>query len=110
MKIYQEKDMIKGWFVGNFDPVAFKSSDCEVCLKRYKTGDYESFHIHKIATEITAIVEGRAQMGTNELKKGSIVVLNPGEGTDFKALCDTLTIVVKTPSVPGDKYDKTDNI
>jgi quercetin dioxygenase-like cupin family protein len=105
MKIFQESDMIKGWFVGDFDPVVFKSSQCEVGVKRYKTGDYEPAHVHKIATEITMVIEGRAQMGPTELTKGSIVMLEPGEGTDFRALEDTLTVTVKVPSVPGDKYD-----
>ena len=35
---------------------------------------------------------------------GDIVVLKPGEATDFEALTDTTTTVVKLPSAKGDKY------
>jgi hypothetical protein len=35
---------------------------------------------------------------------GDIVVVKPGEATDFEALTDTTTTVVKLPSAKGDKY------
>jgi hypothetical protein len=35
---------------------------------------------------------------------GDIVMLEPGEPTDFEALTDVTTVVVKMPSVIGDKY------
>ena len=38
---------------------------------------------------------------------GDIIVLEPGEATDFRALEKTTTVVVKMPSVLGDKYPVT---
>jgi hypothetical protein len=38
------------------------------------------------------------------VESGTIVHLQPGESTDFEALEATLTVVVKRPSVKGDKY------
>jgi hypothetical protein len=35
---------------------------------------------------------------------GYIITLSPGEITDFEAITDTTTIVVKTPRILGDKY------
>jgi len=105
MKVFHEQDMVKGWFVGNFNPAAFKLDACEVGLKRYKAGDCESAHVHKVATEITFIVEGKVQMNGQTFNKGSIIVLDPGEGTDFKVLEDSITLIVKSPSILGDKYD-----
>ena len=35
---------------------------------------------------------------------GDIIMIEPGEATDFEALSDVTTVVVKTPSVAGDKY------
>ena len=105
MKLHEESDMVKGWFVGNFIPSAYTSKNFEVCLKRYKAGDHESKHVHRIATEITFIVEGLASMNSARLKKGSIIVIEPGEATDFLAVKDTITVVVKSPSIIGDKYD-----
>jgi len=104
MNAYKEKDMSRGWFVGDFLPTAFCSKDCEVALKRYKAGDVELFHYHKVATELTLIVQGMVEMNGKVYEEGDIVVVDPKEGTDFKALTDTVNVVVKVPSVKGDKY------
>lgn len=96
--------MTGGWFVGNFTPTSFSTGDSEVCFKRYKAGDYEKKHIHKIATEITAIVHGKVLMNGIEYREGDIVVMEPREATDFKALTEASNIVVKVPCVKGDKY------
>lgn len=105
MNVFHEKDMIKGWFIGNFSPAILKMDACEIGLKRYKAGDYEHAHVHKIATEITFVVEGKVKMQDVVFEKGSIIVLEPGEGSDFHVLEDAITVVVKTPSIIGDKYD-----
>jgi len=97
-------DMVKGWFVGNFEPRVCATNDVEVAVKRYIAGDHEEAHAHKIATEITVIITGEARMGEIHCKAGDIVVVYPGEATDFEAISDTTTTVVKLPSVRGDKY------
>lgn len=96
--------MTKGWFVGDFTPVALNSQACEVAIKHYAAGDHEGAHMHKIATEITAIVSGRVRMLGSEWGPGDILTIEPGEATDFLALTDVVTVVVKTPSAPDDKY------
>lgn len=97
--------MTKGWFVGDFLPVAHASTACEVAIKHYRAGDYEPSHHHRIATEVTAIVSGRARMAGQEWGAGDIITIAPGASTDFEALSDVVTVVVKTPSAKGDKYD-----
>ena len=98
------KDMIGGWFIGDFDPSVWKTSAFEVAVKEYKTGDKEPKHYHKIAIEFTVIVRGRVLMNGIEYGKGDIVRIDPGKATDFEALEDTITVVVKRPSVAEDKY------
>ncbi len=39
-----------------------------------------------------------------EYGQDSIIEIQPGESTDFEALTDTITFVVKIPAVSGDKY------
>lgn len=104
MKTAHLDEMIKGWFVGSFSPTALQSDACEVAVKRYKAGDYEASHFHKVATEVTLIVEGKVRMAGKEWGAGDIVVLEPGDVTDFEALTDAVNVVVKTPCVPNDKY------
>lgn len=104
MEVFSLQDMIRGWFVGNFDPSAIKTDLVEVGVKHYKKDDYEDKHYHKIATEITVIIEGKVQMGNKIYTKNDIIVIYPKESTDFRALEDTITVVVKIPGANEDKY------
>jgi len=97
-------DMTGGWFIGSFMPAVLTTENFEVGIKKYKKGDYEESHLHKIAVEITAIVSGKVRMKGIEYKEGDIITINPGESTDFLALTDVTNVVIKTPSILGDKY------
>ena len=96
--------MIKGWFVGDFDPTVVATKEVEVAVKYYQAGDYEALHHHKIATEITVIVQGSVKMNGVEYHAGDIVTMEPGESTDFLALTTAINVVVKLPSAKNDKY------
>lgn len=96
--------MIRGWFVGGFEPTLYKTTDVEVAIQHFKAGDKEASHCHKIATEITVIISGRARMKRNEVTAGDIIRIPPGEYIDFEALEDTVTAVVKLPGALNDKY------
>ena len=97
MDVYRLDDMVKGWFVGDFEPTALRTAACEVSVKHYKGGEKEAAHVHKVATELTMIVSGQVKMNGRVFAAGDIV-------TDFEALTDTTTTVVKLPSAKGDKY------
>ena len=43
------KDMVGGWFIGNFNPSVWNTESFEVAVKEYKAGDKEQKHLHKIA-------------------------------------------------------------
>jgi len=104
MKISHLEQMKGGWFIGNFEPTCLRTDVFEVACKEYKAGCHESRHIHRIARELTVIASGRVIMNGQTFDKGDIIELEPGESSDFQVLEDTLTIVVKLPSVVGDKY------
>ena len=104
MKVFQLEDMVKGWFVGNFNPTVLSTNDVEVAVKKYKVGDYESSHYHKVATEITVITDGQVKMNGVIYGSGSIIVIEPNQATDFLALTDVTTTVVKYPGANDDKY------
>lgn len=104
MKKGNLEEMVKGWFVGNFQPTAFKTNACEVAIKSYSAGESEGEHFHKIATEITVIQSGRVRMCGQEYGEGDVVVIEPGTATAFEALEDTTTVVVKVPGANDDKY------
>lgn len=104
MKVFHLRDMVKGWFVGNFKPTALLTKDVEVAVKKYKAGEYESAHYHKIATEITVIADGEVVMNGITYTSGDIIVIDPNQVTDFLAVTDVTTTVVKYPGANDDKY------
>lgn len=105
MKIFSIEDMIGGWFVGNFEPSAHKTSDFEVCYKVHPKGEQWPAHYHKIATEINYIIRGTMTINGTMLTRGDVFVLEPYEVAVPEFLEDCELIVVKTASVVGDKYE-----
>jgi mannose-6-phosphate isomerase-like protein (cupin superfamily) len=104
LKVHQLSDMKGGWFVGHFSPTVISTSEFEVGVKIYPAGAKETAHHHKVAEEVTVIASGRVIMCGQEFGAGSIIHLAPGDSTSFEALEPTVTVVVKRPSVPNDKY------
>jgi hypothetical protein len=105
IEVSQLDDMFKGWFIGNFEPTLLATNDVEVGIKKYKAGDYEGNHYHKIATEFTVIVTGTVKMGGTIYSDGDILKIKPGVATDFEAITDVTTVVVKIPGANNDKYE-----
>ena len=104
MQLYNLSDFKGGWFVGNFIPTLFPIEEAEVSIKRYKAGDYDAKHMHKVSDEITVIVMGRVSMNGELYKEDDVILIERGEATDFIALTDAVTCVVKLPSTKDDKY------
>ena len=104
MKNHRLEEFKKGWFIGDFSPSILDLKSSELAIKRYKAGDYEPLHHHKIATEVTVIIEGCVEMNGKIFVKNDIIIIYPNESTDFKCLNDTVTCVFKNHSVANDKY------
>jgi quercetin dioxygenase-like cupin family protein len=104
MRVEKLSNMTRGWFVGDFSPTLVPTQAAEVAVKEYKAGDYEAWHFHKIATEITVILSGTVEMNGTQYTAGDMIVIEPNEGTDFRALTDAMNVVVKLPGAPNDKY------
>lgn len=104
MTLRRLSDMTGGWIAGDFEPTCLRTRAVEVAWKHYPAGAAEAAHVHRVAREITLIASGRAVMNGRVFVAGDIVILEPGEAADFAALEPTTTVVVKSPSVPGDKY------
>ena len=106
MKIYNLSEFTKGWIVGNFSPAVLVSENFEVAVKKYKSGDYEALHFHKKALEITVICSGKVKMNNQLFSEGDIIVIEQNEATDFYVIEDSITTVIKMPSITNDKYLK----
>lgn len=96
--------MFRGWFVGDFEPTSFRTKDFEVGTTLHPKGSAWDVHYHKLGTEVNWIIEGKMKMHDKILSTGDIFVLSPYEIANPVFLEDTRVLVIKTPSVPGDKY------
>ena len=95
---------IRGWLVGKFSPSILDRDNIEVGVKKYKAGDFEKSHYHKLSTEITIIVLGEVEMNNIKYIENDIIFIEPGESTDFKCITDVITLVLRDKSVINDKY------
>lgn len=105
MEKFRLESMIKGWFIGNFEPSLCKTNEVEVGIKKYTAGEYENSHYHKIATEFTVVISGTVEMNGVQYFENEVIKINPGVKTDFKAITDVITVVVKLPGANNDKYE-----
>jgi len=103
MKLSNLNEMFRGWFIGKFEPSLY-DGDFEVGIKKYKSGDKEEKHYHKLAKEFTVIVSGKVKMNGVEYKEDDIIQIDEFDETDFECIEDSITVVVKTKSIKGDKY------
>jgi quercetin dioxygenase-like cupin family protein len=104
VRVDRLEDMKRGWFVGDFEPTLYPTDAVEVAVKHYSAGDAEARHVHRVATELTAVVSGSVRMDGRELGPGDLVTLEPGEPSDFQALTDAVVVAVKLPGAPDDKH------
>jgi len=104
MDIIKMETMMGGWFIGNFEPSAYKTDQFEVCYKHHLKGEKWDVHYHKEGTEINYLVNGKMIIQNKELNTGDIFILKPYEIADPIFVEDCTVLIVKTPSVSGDKY------
>ena len=103
MKSYKLEDMVRGWFIGDFDAV-LRTDQFEVAYQTYKKGEQHEIHYHKIAAEYNLVAQGTVIMNGQEFNKGDIFVMEPYEVAEIEFITDAELVVVKTPSVTSDKY------
>jgi len=96
--------MIRGWFIGDFEPTAFKTKNFEVAYHTYKKGQKWDAHYHKLTTEINYLIRGKMKIGESIFKKGDIFIIHPNEISDPEYLTNCELIIVRDGSFLGDKY------
>ena len=105
MQKHRIEDFKGGWFVGNFTPTSYSTDQFEVCFKKHEKGEAWPTHYHKKSHEINLLVKGKMQIQDQILVEGDIFIFSPYEIADPVFLEDCEVLIVKTPSVPGDKYE-----
>jgi hypothetical protein len=104
MELYDLSKFNGGWFIGKFDPSICGTDYFEAALKTYKAGDVDKAHYHNIAVEYTLVVTGEVDMNGVKYFENDIIVVHPKEVVKFSSITDSKLMVIKMPSVKGDKY------
>jgi len=104
----------KGWFFGRFMEEELLRSDLvEVAYQDIsdKNPDHNDWHYHKKSLEINIVISGQATFKINGEKvkvgEGEFYVVYPYTTIEeFSTSPNTKIIVVRAPSVAGDKFTK----
>ena len=104
MEIHKIENFVKGWFIGNFDPVVHKTDQVEVAYQTHEAGEHHDIHYHKKSREYNYLIRGKMVINEQELNAGDIFILEPYEVSEPTFLTDVELIVVRVPSIKGDKY------
>ena len=91
--------MVQGWFVGDFDPAAYKTPLCEVAYKKHKKGEFWPKHYQKQAVEINYLIRGVLEINGQRFVDGDIFTIHPKEIAEPTFVSDCELIVVKLPSL-----------
>lgn len=95
----------RGWFIGNFEPSLLKTDQFEVSILKHAKGEQWAKHYHAIATEYNVLLKGSMKINGELMIEGDVFVIEPGEAAEPEFLEDCTLVCVKTPSLPGDKYE-----
>jgi mannose-6-phosphate isomerase-like protein (cupin superfamily) len=105
MIIDKLENMFRGWFVGNFEPSIYKTDKFEVAILFHPKGEKWPKHYHKEAVEINVLLSGRMIINGESLIPGNIFLIQKNEVVEPEFLEDCTIVCVKSPSIPGDKYE-----
>lgn len=98
-------DFFRGWLVGDFEPSLIRTKDIEVGVLNHKKDEEWPRHIHKEAVEYNYLIKGRMTLNEVEINEGDIFIIEKNEPAKPIFLEDCTVLVIKTPSVIGDKYE-----
>jgi hypothetical protein len=97
MKMDRIERMVRGWFVGGFEPTAHHTMEFEVGYRVHPAGSKE-LHYHTRVKEINLMITGRMTLQGREIVPGDIFVIEPWEITKAEFLEDSGIVCVKVPS------------
>lgn len=105
MQLFDFNHFQGGWFIGNFLPSILHTSMFEVCYKRHTKGEAWPAHYHKEGVEYNLLVRGTMKMHGKIIEPNTIFIMEPYEVADPEFLEDCEVLIIKVPSIPGDKFE-----
>lgn len=105
MRVTNIEKMKRGWMIGDFEPSILRTKDFEVGILTHKKGEFWAAHFHKEAEEYNLLLDGKMKINGVLIEPGTIFILEKNEIAKPEFLEDCRVLVVKVPSLPGDKYE-----
>lgn len=103
MKVFKLSTMKDGWFLGNFSPTVYQTAAFEVAVKTHKAGEHWPAHYQRQAVEYTVVLHGKMTLNGTMVRPGDIIRVEPEEVIQPVFYTDVEVVVIKVPSLPGDK-------
>jgi dTDP-glucose pyrophosphorylase len=94
----------RGWFIGNFEPTMYKTSEFEVGFLFHGKGERWDYHYHKEAVEHNFLINGSMILNDVTIPRGSYFKIERNQIACPVFLEDCYIVCVKLPSIPGDKF------
>lgn len=104
MKFSHLQDYTRGWLIGDFEPSLMRTSEFEIGVLTHKKNEVWPAHYHKVADEYNVLVSGSMLINNTLVEPGTVFHVEKGEVAHPQFLEDCVVVVIKTPSVIGDKY------
>ena len=105
MRMQRLDEFRGGWIIGDFEPSLLRTKDFEISVMQHKKGAYIPLHYHHLVEEMNVFVSGSMLCNGVELVPGDIFIFEKDEVSDCIVHEDTVVVVVKVPSILGDKYN-----
>lgn len=103
MEIIDTKNLINGWFIGNFSPSVYKTEQCEVAYKHHFPGEDWPEHYHQHSDEINYLLTGKMEVNGQRMEGPCIFIIKKGEAVKPRFITTVALIVVRVPGIPNDK-------
>jgi len=94
-----------GWFIGDFEPSLIRTKDFEISLMTHEKDAYIPLHYHHLVEEMNVFVSGSMTCNGCVLIPGDIFIFEKDEVSDCVVHEKSTILVVKAPSIIGDKYN-----
>lgn len=105
MRILNMKDFYRGWFIGDFEPSVLRTPAFEAGVLFHSAGEQWAAHFHKEADEYNILIDGAMKVNGVVIHAGQLFHIEKGEIAIPEFTTDCVILVIKVPSVIGDKYE-----
>jgi len=105
METFHIDQMKQGWFIGDFEPSAFRTHGVEVCARLHQQGEKWQKHFHEHSYEVNFLKEGQMTICGETICGNSIFVIAPNEIADPEFLTNCFVVTVRIPYMVGDKKE-----